>query len=113
MALLKESLNVGGKRDWLEINMLPGKAGNCHHAIRVKPISLNRLLHLHVIAGDSSRQVEEQLKGPPRQAIFGPGKVFLLQATPPTQRNRSTGNPTDYRSEERRVGKECRSRWSP
>src|SRR2546425_12506520 len=109
MALLKESLNVGGKRDWLEIDMLPGKTGNCDHAIRVKPISFNRLFHLHVIAGDSSRQVEEQLKGPPRQRIFEPGKVFLLQATSPTQRNRLTGN----RSEERRVGKECRSRWSP
>ena len=23
------------------------------------------------------------------------------------------GQPEDYRSEERRVGKECRSRWSP
>ena len=26
---------------------------------------------------------------------------------------RTTGNYGDYRSEERRVGKECRSRWSP
>ena len=25
----------------------------------------------------------------------------------------STGSPVYYRSEERRVGKECRSRWSP
>ena len=24
-----------------------------------------------------------------------------------------TGNDSDFRSEERRVGKECRSRWSP
>ena len=27
--------------------------------------------------------------------------------------NRLTGTPEEYRSEERRVGKECRSRWSP
>ena len=28
-------------------------------------------------------------------------------------RRKSQDNPVDYRSEERRVGKECRSRWSP
>src|ERR1039457_5469753 len=37
--------------------------------------------------------------------------VFVLEAVPARERNLQTLR--DHRSEERRVGKECRSRWSP
>src|SRR5688572_33395205 len=38
-----------------------------------------------------------------------PTTALLIKSWPPP----STGSPTVQRSEERRVGKECRSRWSP
>src|SRR2546426_3784829 len=43
-----------------------------------------------------------------RKAFF----TCSAEAPPPTSR-KFAGEPPAYRSEERRVGKECRSRWSP
>src|SRR5256886_11943937 len=49
--------------------------------------------------------------------VGGPHVVFAPVAGPPSvsdlQRGKRTGTLEDFRSEERRVGKECRSRWSP
>src|SRR5256886_3843757 len=44
-----------------------------------------------------------------------PGSAPRVLAAPPSHGNRRCGDPlrASRRSEERRVGKECRSRWSP
>src|SRR2546430_8123882 len=50
---------------------------------------------------------------------FGDRRMRYTITIPPDadakllERARATGMPVDARSEERRVGKECRSRWSP
>src|SRR2546422_6160774 len=43
----------------------------------------------------------------------GTGGIFVMSKIPSWRRNGSALSECDYRSEERRVGKECRSRWSP
>ena len=45
--------------------------------------------------------------------ISGSETVTPTNITPRTQQNYGTNDVTLLRSEERRVGKECRSRWSP
>src|SRR5256884_3312073 len=52
-------------------------------------------------------------KNPPYGALLS---YYLREAVPPEAPARNSGDRTDaaeQRSEERRVGKECRSRWSP
>src|SRR3712207_9199421 len=44
--------------------------------------------------------------------MFGPAPS-LAEAEKALQRKAAGGVTSDWRSEERRVGKECRSRWSP
>src|SRR2546422_11663482 len=58
---------------------------------------------------------------PPAEIITGElhvaDSLSALQTSRPVERSRATtpapGRPPMERSEERRVGKECRSRWSP
>ena len=46
--------------------------------------------------------------------MFVCGGTFLAQAKAPVEQpSKTTTLSNDTRSEERRVGKECRSRWSP
>src|SRR2546430_17322397 len=57
-----------------------------------------------------SRMIDARLTGPifqnTTQIFSAPEHISAAQAW-------GTDDLTDYRSEERRVGKECRSRWSP
>src|SRR3989449_4888334 len=45
--------------------------------------------------------------------IRGGGRPVLLSPAGPVRRSRGCAAAVRRRSEERRVGKECRSRWSP
>src|SRR5258706_3590929 len=45
--------------------------------------------------------------------ILGSGGREVRGMHPPTERRLAPGDLVTTRSEERRVGKECRSRWSP
>src|SRR5205823_10561033 len=44
---------------------------------------------------------------------LGPNPLAVGQVAAPHERGRRPAQPEGRRSEERRVGKECRSRWSP
>src|SRR5258708_31385095 len=48
-----------------------------------------------------------------KAAELHPDKHAPASAVPPIKRGNDPINPAFARSEERRVGKECRSRWSP
>src|SRR5579859_2734479 len=49
----------------------------------------------------------------PAAGTPGPGATLPVQTTRTPQPTLGIATPTSTRSEERRVGKECRSRWSP
>ena len=68
----------------------------------IDAVSVRKLIGEDKIIGVSARSVEEAKKAKEDGANYlGIGAMF------------STSTKLDARSEERRVGKECRSRWSP
>src|SRR5256885_13716493 len=58
----------------------------------------------------SAAKSQEQIPEPPRTTILRAWKFNPDDSDDPRRRRQDSG---DSRSEERRVGKECRSRWSP
>ena len=71
---------------------------------------LNRLERL----GYSQAEIDNKLESTFEEMFYGPEGVRLCHcAGPDMMYIEDTGNHDVRRSEERRVGKECRSRWSP
>src|SRR5258706_5175498 len=68
----------------------------------------SRRRHTRLVSDWSSDVCSSDLAPKPRNAPFG--GVFVATAR---ARMRTLGQEYGPRSEERRVGKECRSRWSP
>src|SRR5258708_28520385 len=103
--------------------MEPGKlrgARGCQHVVgmAVDP-DIAPDLYDPAIRVDQNRCAKNALKGPAIHGFFAPGTVSL-QHLVLLVRNKRHGKlvlvPKGFlrpRSEERRVGKECRSRWSP
>src|SRR2546430_17396573 len=75
-----------------------GKAGG---ALMADVEAIGRLISLALRSGIPLKEIYRQLRGisSDRAVGLGPSKVLSV--------------PDAIRSEERRVGKECRSRWSP
>ena len=62
----------------------------------------------------TNRQLQREINsGTFRQDLFYRINVVTIQLPPLRERLTDIPRLTKYRSEERRVGKECRSRWSP
>ena len=64
--------------------------------------------------GEPALQGRQSTAHNPVTGAAGTGQLFLARALPAGMRLRATVTMSERsRSEERRVGKECRSRWSP
>ena len=70
---------------------------------------LRQLIALGALQVDAASYNTLRLLEPARPILRGEQPVHLRQATPRKRKESATTT----RSEERRVGKECRSRWSP
>src|SRR2546430_17167964 len=83
----------------------PGTVGRYHNT---DPVLVNYLVRLAV-----EKRGEEYLSFP-RRALFDKiGIRSMVMETDPYGNFLAQGYELASRSEERRVGKECRSRWSP
>src|SRR5690606_41010531 len=61
-----------------------------------------------------SSDLAEEIVGSDGVLHLGAGRITDFKGNVKWQyRAERSGDPNPYRSEERRVGKECRSRWSP
>src|SRR3712207_8387547 len=75
-------------------------------------IHLRPKLKVECVVDDADAQlVVETILRHARTGSVGDGKIFLLPVEEAIRIR--TGETGEQRSEERRVGKECRSRWSP
>src|ERR1041384_2942292 len=68
---------------------------------------------MKAILQDTSMGFLKPPEPPPPQPPETPPPEAIVTANPPPLGFQTVMPPTEIRSEERRVGKECRSRWSP
>jgi len=77
---------------------------------------LNRLLQRYadgLVLGDKGRRLLDEYRRSSREWIAGARQTMAMADSGDRDRALVYFNTTVARSEERRVGKECRSRWSP
>ena len=92
--------------------MLGGK--DVHELEEMKQMGL-RVLAISEVTGYDRKTVRKYLLEPEGLPSYGPRVLQPSKLDPhkPYLEDRLTAGVWNARSEERRVGKECRSRWSP
>src|SRR2546422_10171337 len=106
---LRAGFRVGRVRE-LEGAVVPARAAAPVRMQEGQDLRAHRLVRPHVLPEQVVDLVERRAE---RHEAAQPGEIVALYQRLHAATELVAGGPDPRRSEERRVGKECRSRWSP